>query len=188
MSTCTDSVEEASTRPTSTSELTQTSSPGEVASIGMVGLSATGQGMAASLLPAGFAVNGFDMNAAAISKFASFGPKARVVVSAADALKNAAVVTSWSKIQHKLTIYCLVPAMEPTPCLTIPSVVRILETKLQSLGRGTSLLDAPVSGGVARAANGTLASRATGYVWLGQPQNLHTVQGGYRRGFVGKSL
>ncbi|KAM3536690.1 hypothetical protein MY4038_000145 [Beauveria bassiana] len=107
MSTCTDSVEEASTRPTSTSELTQTSSPGEVASIGMVSLSAMGQGMAASLLPAGFAVNGFDMNAAAISKFASFGPKARVVVSAADALKNAAVVTSWSKTQHKLTIFYL---------------------------------------------------------------------------------
>ncbi|OAA48265.1 ketose-bisphosphate aldolase class-ii family protein [Beauveria brongniartii RCEF 3172] len=120
MPTCTDSVKEASTRPTSTSELTPASSPSEVAAIGMVGLGAMGQGMAASLLWAGFAMNGFDMNAAAASKCASFGSKARAVSSAADALlKILPSLFSWSKMQHKLTIYCLVRAMEPTPCLTI---------------------------------------------------------------------
>jgi 3-hydroxyisobutyrate dehydrogenase-like beta-hydroxyacid dehydrogenase len=167
MPTCTDSVKEASRRPTSTNDLTPTSSPGEIASVGMVGLGAMGQGMAASLLRAGFAVNGFDMNAAAVGKFASFGPNARAVSSAADAFKNSAVVILMVQNAAQaddilfgsgngadaLSDHTVVILSSTVP----PSFVRMLGTKLQKLGRGISLLDAPVSGGVARAANGTLA-------------------------------
>ncbi|TQW10401.1 3-hydroxyacid dehydrogenase/reductase [Cordyceps javanica] len=156
-------IKEATRRSTVTNELTPTSSPGEIASVGMVGLGAMGQGMAASLLRAGFAVNGFDMNATAVSKFVSNGPKARGVSSAADAMSNSAVVvlmvqnaTQADDILfgpgngvESLSDHTVVILSSTVP----PSFVRKLGAKLQNLGRGISLLDAPVSGGVARAAN-----------------------------------
>uniref|UniRef100_L2FZS9 Ketose-bisphosphate aldolase class-ii-like protein n=1 Tax=Colletotrichum fructicola (strain Nara gc5) TaxID=1213859 RepID=L2FZS9_COLFN len=43
-----------------------------------------------------------------------------------------------------------------------PSFVRELESKLTNLGKGISLIDAPVSGGVVRAANGTLTIICSG--------------------------
>ncbi|KAK8141279.1 hypothetical protein G3M48_000350 [Beauveria asiatica] len=161
---------------------------------------------ATTWLRAGFAMNGFDMNTAAASNFASFGPKARAVSFAADALENSAVVILMVQNAAQadddilfasgngadaLSDHTVVILSSTVP----PSFVRILETKVQNLRRGISLLDAPVSGGVARAANGTLAvpkflimcsgqgsslakSRAVLLAMAGPTTNLHTVQGG----------
>ncbi|KAJ6780435.1 hypothetical protein PWT90_07949 [Aphanocladium album] len=200
MPTDADLVKDASRRPTRANELTPTTSPGEIATVGMVGLGAMGQGMAASLLRAGFAVNGFDVNSAAISKFAANGENACGASSAADAMSNAAVVILMVQNAAQaddilfgsgngadsISDNAVVILSSTVP----PSFVRKLGTKLQNLGRGISLLDAPVSGGVARAANGTLAiicsgddsslakSRAVLLAMTGPATNLHTVQGG----------
>lgn len=162
-----DAIKQATRRPTTTNEPTPNSSPGEIASVGMVGLGAMGQGMAASLLRAGFAVNGFDMNADAVGKFVSNNPKAHRASSAADAMSESAVVILMVQNAAQaddilfgsgngadaLSDHTVVILSSTVP----PSFVRKLGTRLQNLGRGISLLDAPVSGGVARAANGTLA-------------------------------
>ncbi|PQK12507.1 hypothetical protein BB8028_0003g11240 [Beauveria bassiana] len=138
--------------------------------------------MVASFLRAGFAVNRFDMKAAAISKFTSFGPKLRVVVSAADFLKNSAVVILMAQNAAQadnilfgsgngadaLSDHTVVILSSTIP----PSFVRILESKLQSLGRGTSLLDAP-----------SRAVLLAMYGWASH-KTCTPVQGGYRRGFV----
>ncbi len=167
MPTDTNVIKQATRRPANTDELTPTSSPGEIATVGMVGLGAMGQGMAASLLRAGYAVSGFDMSAAAINKFVSNGAKARGASSAADAMRNAAVVILMVQNAAQaddilfgsgngagaLSDHAVVILSSTVP----PSFVRELGARLQNLGRGISLLDAPVSGGVARAANGTLA-------------------------------
>ncbi|KAJ4144716.1 hypothetical protein LMH87_003588 [Akanthomyces muscarius] len=195
-----DAIKQATRRSTTANELTPTSSPGEIASVGMVGLGAMGQGMAASLLRAGFAVNGFDMNADAVDKFASNNPKAQRASSAADAMSASAVVILMVQNAAQaddilfgpgngadaLSDHTVVILSSTVP----PSFVRKLGARLQNLGRGISLLDAPVSGGVARAANGTLAimcsgedsslakSRSVLLAMTGPVTNLHTVQGG----------
>lgn len=197
MPTDADAISEATTP---TNELTPNSSPGEIASVGMVGLGAMGQGMAASLLRAGYAVNGFDVNPAAVRQFASRGPKARAASSVADAVRNSAVVVLMVQNAAQvddiligsgngaeaLADHAVVILSSTVP----PSFVRTLGARLQNLGRGISLLDAPVSGGVARAANGTLAmicsgqesslskSRAVLLAMAGRATNLHTVRGG----------
>lgn len=150
-----------------TNEPTPTSSPGEVNTIGIVGLGAMGQGMAASLLRAGFAVNGFDINAAAMEKFTLNGKTASAASSAASAMSNAAVVILMVQNAAQVEDILFGPdkgaesLSEDTVVVlsstVAPSYVRKLGAKLQSLGRGIALLDAPVSGGVVRAANGTLA-------------------------------
>ncbi|ATY64283.1 3-hydroxyacid dehydrogenase reductase [Cordyceps militaris] len=164
MPTDADAISEATTP---TNELTPNSSPDEIASVGMVGLGAMGQGMAASLLRAGYAVNGFDVNPAAVRQFASRGPKARAASSVAGAVRNAAVVVLMVQNAAQvddiligsgngaeaLADHAVVILSSTVP----PSLVRTLGARLQNLGRGISLLDAPVSGGVARAANGPWA-------------------------------
>ncbi|OAA73929.1 3-hydroxyacid dehydrogenase/reductase [Cordyceps fumosorosea ARSEF 2679] len=195
-----DVIKEATRRPACANELTPTSSPGEIASVGMVGLGAMGQGMAASLLRAGFTVSGFDMNTEAVSKFVSNSAGARGASSAADAMSGAAVVILMVQNAAQaddilfgsgngadaLSDQTVVVLSSTVP----PSFVRELAAKLQNLGRGLSLLDAPVSGGVARATNGTLAiicsgedsslarSRAVLLAMAGPATNLHAVQGG----------
>lgn len=162
-----DLVKETARQPSSAHKLTPTSSPNEVAAVGMVGLGAMGQGMAASLLRAGYTVNGFDVNPSAIAKFQSNGAKAGAASSAAEAMSNAAVVILMVQ-NAKQADNILFGPENGADCLSDgavvilsstvpPSFVRQLGARLQALGRGISLLDAPVSGGVARAANGTLA-------------------------------
>lgn len=167
-------IKDASTRPARINELTPNTSPGEIASVGMVGLGAMGQGMAASLLRAGFAVNGFDVNATAVDTFLSNGGKACGASSAAEAMTNSAVVILM--VQNAAQADDILfgsgngaSSLSDNTVLILsstvpPSFVRNLGAKLHNLGRGISLLDAPVSGGVARAANGTLAVSHSGYI------------------------
>ncbi|PNY23806.1 Uncharacterized protein TCAP_06250 [Tolypocladium capitatum] len=141
------------------------SSPLEISKIGIVGLGAMGQGMAASLIRAGFTVQGFDVLPAAIDKFVSGGPKAIAVSSPAEAASADVVVLmvqNASQVDDVLFGSGKGADALPDGAIIIlssmvpPSFVRDLDTRLRTLGRGLSLVDAPVSGGVVRAANGTL--------------------------------
>ncbi len=153
--------------------LTPSTSPMEISKIGMIGLGAMGQGMAASLLRAGFTVHGYDVYAPAIDKFLAHGGKALGAASASEATRDAQVVILMVQNAAQADDILFGPS-KSADCLadgaivilssTVPpAFVRDLDKKLRQLGRGISLVDAPVSGGVARAANGTLTVRYSAY-------------------------
>lgn len=132
----------------------------------MIGLGAMGQGMAASLLRHGYVVSGYDMAASAMQKFMSHGQKAIRANSPAEAVKGAQVVVLM--VQNSAQVDDILfgsgqSAKELSEdCIIIlsstvsPYFVRDLKTQLDALGKNISVVDAPVSGGTTRAANGTL--------------------------------
>ncbi|KZL83569.1 ketose-bisphosphate aldolase class-ii family protein [Colletotrichum incanum] len=181
-------------------KLTPSSTPLEISKIGMVGLGAMGQGMAASLLRSGFAVHGYDVYEPAIDKFTANGGNASKAGSPAEAAKGADILVLMvqNAAQADDVLFGSGKAAETLPDGAIvilsstvpPSFVRDLESKLTNLGRGINLIDAPVSGGVVRAANGTLTIICSGddavlskvnsplLAMTGSSSNLCHVQGG----------
>ncbi|KAL0941304.1 ketose-bisphosphate aldolase class-ii family protein [Colletotrichum truncatum] len=181
-------------------KLTPSSTPLEISKIGMIGLGAMGQGMAGSLLRAGFPVHGYDVYEPAVDKFAATGEKATKSSSPAEAAKGAdlLVLMVQNAAQADDVLFGSGKAAEALPDSAIvilsstvpPSFVRELESKLNNLGRGIKLIDAPVSGGVVRAANGTLTIICSGddaiiskvngplLAMTGTSSNLCHVQGG----------
>ncbi|OLN87249.1 putative oxidoreductase YgbJ [Colletotrichum chlorophyti] len=180
--------------------ITPSSTPLEISKIGMVGLGAMGQGMAGSLLRAGFAVHGYDVYEPAVDKFLVNGSNAAKARSPAEAAKGADVlvlmVQNAGQADDVLFGSGNAAAALPDGAIVIlsstvpPSFVRELENKLINLGKGITLIDAPVSGGVVRAANGTLTIICSGddaviskingplMAMTGTPNNLCHVQGG----------
>lgn len=175
-------VREAASNDSIDETLTPSTSPMEISKIGMIGLGAMGQGMAASLLRAGFAVQGYDVCAPAIDKFLANGGKSSGAVSASEAVRDAQVVVLMVQNASQADDI-LFGAGESVDCLadgaiiilssTVPpAFVRELNNKLRSLRKGITLVDAPVSGGVARAANGTLTVSYTSFHHLSLPINV----------------
>ncbi|KAF6831396.1 ketose-bisphosphate aldolase class-ii family protein [Colletotrichum plurivorum] len=181
-------------------KLTPSSTPLEISKIGMIGLGAMGQGMAGSLVRAGFAVQGYDVYGPAVDKFVSGGGKASKAGSPAEAAEGADILVLMvqNAAQADDVLFGAGKAAETLPDGAIvilsstvpPSFVRELESKLTNLGKGISLIDAPVSGGVVRAANGTLTIICSGddaiiskanaplMAMTGTVANLCHVQGG----------
>ncbi|KAM5353397.1 hypothetical protein ACJ41O_000047 [Fusarium nematophilum] len=195
-----DAVKEQAKRPLVQEKITPGTTPHEISNIGMVGLGAMGQGMAASLLRAGFKVSGYDVFGVAIDKFVSNGGKATGVTSPAEAARDADVLILMVQNAQQAEDVLFGPgaAAKALPdnstvvlCSTVPpSFVRELEAKLNKIDRGIRLIDAPVSGGVVRAANGTLTIICSGdestianlngplTAMTGVRSNLHKLQGG----------
>lgn len=134
--------------------------------IGFIGLGAMGHGMAASLLRAGYCVKGFDVYEPAIDRFLLNEGKAERAASAAEAFKGAKIV--FLMVQNASQVDTLlfgndkaVESLSEGAVIILsstvsPSFVKSLENRLAGLKKDISLIDAPVSGGVIRAANGTL--------------------------------
>jgi L-serine 3-dehydrogenase (NAD+) len=130
--------------------------------IAFIGLGHMGLPMARNLLKAGFAVSVFDLVASAVAELASEG--ARAASSAADAVKGAGVVISMLPAsQHVESLYLgdsgllkqITAGSLILECSTIaPESARKVHLAAASLG--LNMLDAPVSGGTAGAAAGTL--------------------------------
>lgn len=145
---------------------TPISTPLEISKIGVIGLGAMGQGMASSLVRGGFAVHGFDVYEPSVQKFVSNGGKATAAGSPATAAKDADILLLMvqNAAQAQDVLFGAGKAADALPDGAIvilsstvpPSFARKLEIQLTDLGRGIQMLDAPVSGGVVRAANGTL--------------------------------
>lgn len=139
---------------------------GDVSKIGFVGLGAMGQGMAASLIRAGFVVQGYDVHSPAVEAFASLGPGAMSAGSPGEAISGSdavlLMVQNASQIDEVLFGSCRGAAALSSGSVVIvsstvpPEHVRNVNLRLKEMGKGVLLVDAPVSGGVARAANGTL--------------------------------
>jgi 3-hydroxyisobutyrate dehydrogenase len=136
--------------------------------VGFIGLGAMGQGMAGVLLRAGLPVRGYDVNPQAVEKFVAAG--GLPAISPADAARGAAVlilmVVSGEQAEVALfgdhgAVVQLQPGSAVMLCCTVePERARKLGERLAA--HGIDLLDAPVSGGIARAAEGALSVMASG--------------------------
>jgi len=140
--------------------MTSTKTIAPPAAIAVIGLGNMGIPMAACLLKAGFRVTGFDLSQAARDLFAKAG--GQIATSAADAVKGAAVVITLLPDGNivRAVLEPLLAQIEPgTIVLEMSSSDPI---KTEELGKsfiaaGIAFIDAPISGGVKRATNGTLA-------------------------------
>jgi 3-hydroxyisobutyrate dehydrogenase len=130
--------------------------------IAFIGLGNMGAPMAHNLLRAGYQVSVYDLSAAAIDALASAG--ARGAASAADAVREADIVISMLPANdHVRELYLgtdgVLAAASPKAllidCSTIAADVA-KEVSIAAAARGFAMLDAPVSGGTAGAAAGTL--------------------------------
>jgi L-threonate 2-dehydrogenase len=140
----------------------------QIRSIGFIGLGATGFGMASSLLRAGFTVRGYDIRAAARESFAAAGgnpaPSVAEVAEGADVL--ILMVLNSDQVEDVLFgdgagALALQPNTPVVVCSTVkPAYIVGLAKRLAALD--LHLLDAPVSGGTARAAEGKLSMMVSG--------------------------
>jgi 3-hydroxyisobutyrate dehydrogenase len=135
--------------------------------VAFLGLGRMGVPMAARLVGAGFTLRGWDL--APPARLAAAAAGIPLAASAAEACRDAAAVITMLPDGKAVRAALEDPAVAGTltpDTLVIdmsssdPLGTRALHTALA--GRGVALIDAPVSGGVARAIDGTLAIMAGG--------------------------
>jgi putative dehydrogenase len=134
----------------------------------VIGLGSMGLGMAQSLLRHGFAVAGFDVSQAATERLVQSG--GTVASSPADAVRDAEAVVAAvvNAAQTEAVLFgtqgCADAMQEGAVFISsatmAPDMARTLAARLEATGR--HYLDAPMSGGAARAADGTLTMLASG--------------------------
>ncbi len=137
--------------------------------VGLIGLGAMGRGMAASLRRAGFAVHVHDVRPEAAQAFVADGG-GTACTSPADLAARCDVVVSVvvNAAQTEAVLFGeqgAAAAMKPGSCFIMCSTVDpnwsiALEAKLQALG--LHYLDAPISGGAAKAASGQMTMMTAG--------------------------
>jgi L-threonate 2-dehydrogenase len=136
--------------------------------IAVIGLGSMGLGMAQSLRRAGFAVTGCDVNEAVVARFVAEGGQG--AASPADAAQDAGVVVSVvvNAAQTESILFGKTGVAETlakggvfiSSATMDPEVARSLAARLEATGR--HYLDAPISGGAVRAADGALTILASG--------------------------
>ena len=136
--------------------------------VGVIGLGSMGLGIAHSLLRAGFDVSGADVAAAQRETFAAAG--GRAVVTPREAAEGASVVFSVvvNAAQTEQILFGdggAADALEPgavfASCATVdPAFARSLAARVEALG--VLYLDAPISGGPVKSAEGKLTIMGAG--------------------------
>jgi L-threonate 2-dehydrogenase len=144
--------------------------PSESKRVGVIGLGAMGGGMAASLRRAGFDVHVFDVRSEAALRFAAEGGTAcaslRELAAACGVIVS--VVVNAAQTQEVLfgeqgCAAAMPPGSVFVMCSTVdPAWSADLEARLA--GQGVLYLDAPISGGAARAASGEITMMTAGAV------------------------
>lgn len=135
--------------------------------VAVIGLGAMGFGMAASLLRAGHAVWGGDVNAARVAELQAQGAGAEAPGAVAGTL-DAVVVVVLNAEQTEAVLFGpegIVPGMRAgavvLSCATVPpDFARAMAARCAE--SGVLYLDAPISGGAAKAADGRLSIMASG--------------------------
>ena len=130
--------------------------------VGVVGLGAMGFGMATSLVRAGFDVAGFDLSAEAVEKFVAAGGRAAATPAAAAEGADAVVCVVVNAAQTEDVLFGAGGVAAALPegavfisCATMaPEAACALAARLTATGR--HYLDAPISGGAKKAAEGAL--------------------------------
>src|ERR1700733_13323520 len=136
--------------------------------VAVIGLGSMGFGMATSLRQAGLSVTGFDLAATSLARFAETGGK--VAKTPAAAAQGAEIVVSVvvNAAQTEEILFGadgVAQTMSPTgvfisAATMAPEQAKAMAARLQATGR--LYLDAPISGGAARAAEGQLTILASG--------------------------
>lgn len=134
----------------------------------VIGLGSMGGGMAASLLRAGFAVRGFDPSKAACSRFEAAGGHVADTPAAAATGAGCVVAVVVNADQTEAVLFGPDGCADAMPrdavfvssATMAPERARSLAARLEASGR--HYLDAPMSGGAARAADGSLTMLASG--------------------------
>ncbi|CBX94574.1 hypothetical protein IAQ61_009590 [Plenodomus lingam] len=170
--------------------------------IGFCGLGAMGFGMATNLVKQGYSVTGFDVWQPSLDRFKAAGgiPSNSLSDSAKDKPFYIMMVASQWQAQPALfdkdgIVAALPKGATLLLCSTVPSAyAKSVEKELVDIGRGDIyFIDAPVSGGAGRAADGTLSIMAGASdaavekgKWLLQemsaPSKLFIVNGGIGAG------
>ena len=140
----------------------------DITKVAVIGLGAMGYGMATSLVRAGLAVTGFDRRAEVVARFAA--GRGQAASSAADAVRDAEaivlVVVNADQTQEVLFGDSgLMEAARPGALIVssatmAPARARAFAEAVEAEGR--LYLDAPISGGSARAAEGALTILVSG--------------------------
>jgi putative dehydrogenase len=134
----------------------------------VIGLGSMGYGMASSLRRAGFEVTGFDVTAAAVKRFTEGGGKGAATPAEAAAGANITIAVVVNAAQTEAILFGNQGCADAMPegavfisCATMaPEAAKSLATRLEATGR--HYLDAPISGGAVRAAEGELTILASG--------------------------
>ncbi|MEJ1160927.1 L-threonate dehydrogenase [Prosthecomicrobium sp. N25] len=135
---------------------------------GVIGLGSMGLGMALSLRRAGFTVAGYDVVPAAVERFAAGGGRGAALPAEAAAGADVVVSVVVNAAQTEAVLFGPGGVAEAMPEGSVfvssatmdPAVARRLAARLEATGR--LYLDAPISGGAARAMKGELTVMASG--------------------------
>ncbi|MGV8952936.1 MAG: L-threonate dehydrogenase [Cypionkella sp.] len=134
--------------------------------VGVVGLGSMGYGMAASLLRAGHAVCGSDVNPDAVRRLQAEGAGSDLTTAAPNLSALVIVVLNADQVEAVLFGAAgLAPSLAKGAvvicCVTVaPDFARAMAARCEALG--LHYLDAPISGGSVKAANGKLSVMASG--------------------------
>ncbi|OIN05552.1 L-threonate dehydrogenase [Oceanisphaera psychrotolerans] len=140
-----------------------------ISRVGVVGLGSMGMGTAMSLVRAGFDTYGFDLNAEACARLAeagavASGPSALPYAGQLDALLL--LVVNGAQVESVLFgENGVAEAMRPGSLVVVCSTMAATQTKAihQRLTEmGLEMIDAPISGGAVKAAEGRLSVMASG--------------------------
>ena len=142
--------------------------PPEPVSIGVIGLGAMGRGMAASLRRAGYHVHACDVRADAAQAFAAEGGSACATPAELAAHCGVVVSVVVNAAQTEEVLFgangaaaAMLPGSVFVMCSTVdPNWSVALETRLAD--SGLLYLDAPISGGAAKAASGQMTMMSAG--------------------------
>ncbi|MCE7987144.1 MAG: NAD(P)-dependent oxidoreductase [Caldilinea sp. CFX5] len=136
--------------------------------VGFIGLGAMGLGMAKSLLRAGLAVKGYDINPNAVTQFVTAGGQGVTTVAEAASGADVLVIVVLNADQVTDVLFgkgaaaaTLTPDSVVMVCSTVsPTFAKQTAAKLAE--RDLLMLDTPISGGTARAAEGKLSIMVSG--------------------------
>jgi 3-hydroxyisobutyrate dehydrogenase len=136
--------------------------------VAFVGLGSMGSGMARCLVRKGFTVRGYDTQPATLERFSIDGGQACSSAAEAGEGARAAVVIVLNADQAEDVVFGkhgLARSLAPGSvviCMVTMSPARSVGLARQANAAGLGWLDAPVSGGTVRAANGTLTTMVGG--------------------------
>jgi putative dehydrogenase len=136
--------------------------------VGLIGLGSMGFGMGESLLRAGLATHGFDIDPQRVERLIALGGQPGTLKEVAGSLDIlVVVVVNAAQMQDALygtdgVAEKLKPGSVVIACPTVaPDVAKALEKRLGD--RGVLYLDAPISGGSVKAAAGELSMMVSGH-------------------------
>ncbi|KAL6631355.1 hypothetical protein ACP70R_028205 [Stipagrostis hirtigluma subsp. patula] len=163
--------------------------------IGFIGLGAMGFGMASQLLKSGFSVVAYDVYKPTMARFADLGGSTKDSPEEVSKDVEILIIMVANELQAESVLYGhagAVPVLSAGTSVILsstvsPGFVTRLNRRLEAECREIKLVDAPVSGGVKRAAEGTLtimasgtdeALHCTGSVLSALSEKLYIIKGG----------